>query len=90
MATPTLTASLDKATYAPGAKMTLTVSYADADNDTGSITVVVTDAAGNKSDPVTVPYSVADPVTLSVTDDSGHTFTKVSDAGGVAVYTATA
>lgn len=90
MATPTVSASLDKPSYAPGDKMTLTVSYADADNDAGTVTVIVTDAEGNKSDPVTAAYNIADTETLAVTDDGGRTFKKVSDNGSVAVYTATA
>ena len=68
--------------------MTLTVNYGDADQKTGTITVKVTDAEGNVSSPVTVSYLV-DPLTIAVTD-AGKTWTKVSDTGSVAVFTATA
>lgn len=90
MANPTLSASLDKATYAKGEKMTLTVTYADADNKSLTVTVSVTDSAGNQSDPVTIPVNISDKVTVSVTDTDSRTWTKVSDNGSVAVYTATA
>lgn len=88
MATPTLTASLDKLSYAPGEKMTLTVTYADADNATVSFTVTGVDSDGNDA-VVTVQRRTLDPVTLTVSDP-GKTWTKVSDNGSVAVFTATA
>lgn len=90
MANPTVSASLNKASFAPGEQMILTVSYGDADNDALSVTVVVTDSAGNSSEPVVVTANIADPVTIAVTDDSGHTWTKQSDNGSVAVYRAVA
>lgn len=89
MAAPTVTVSLDKPTYAPGEKMTLTVNYADADTKTITLTVVATDAAGNTSAPTTV-NAVIDPVGLTVTSSPARTWTKVSDTGSVAVFTATA
>jgi len=85
MATPTVSASLDKATYAPGEKMLLTVNYADADNQSVSVTITVTDAAGNSSAPVTANAIIKDGVTLSVTE-AGKTWAKVSDTGAVAVF----
>ena len=88
MANPTVTASLNKSAYAIGEQMSLTVTYGDADQKTGTITVKVTDAEGNVSSPVTVSYLV-DPLTIAVTD-AGKTWTKVSDTGSVAVFTATA
>jgi hypothetical protein len=89
MATPTVTASLDKATYAKGATMTLTVNYSDTDNKTMTVTLTVTDSSGNSSSPATVT-AVIDPLTISVSDSLAHTWTKVSDSGFVAVFTATA
>lgn len=88
MAAPTVTASLNKSAYAIGETMTLTVTYADADQKAGTLTIKVTDAEGNASSPVVVPYLV-DPLTIAVTD-AGKTWTKVSDTGSVAVFTATA
>ncbi|MFG2059178.1 hypothetical protein ACGFI9_34690 [Micromonospora sp. NPDC048930] len=89
MAAPTVTASLNASTYAPGDQMTLTVSYGDPDTRTLTVTVVVTDAQGNSSAPAKVT-AVIDPLTVTVTDNSGRTWTKVSDTGAVAVYRAVA
>lgn len=89
MATPTLSASLNKTSFAPGDVMMLTISYADADTDAGTVSVVVTDAAGHASTPVVLPYSINDPQTLTVTDPE-RTWVKVSDNGSVAVYRCTA
>lgn len=90
MAAPTVQASLNKPSFTPGETMTLTVTYADPDSTGGTVTVVVTDLEGNASAPATVPYSIADTVTVEVADSGSHTFTKVSDNGRVAVYTAKA
>lgn len=89
MASPTVNATLDKQSYAPGDTVTLTVTYADADNKTSQVTITGHDAAGN---PATISLSlvVADAVTLSVTDDGARTWAKVSDTGAVAVFTTTA
>lgn len=90
MANPTVTASLNKSSFAPGEQMILTVSYGDVDNKALQVTVVVTDSAGNASDPVVVTANIADPVTLAVTDDGSRTWTKQSDNGAVAVFRAVA
>ncbi|MBQ1075845.1 hypothetical protein KBX06_22180 [Micromonospora sp. C31] len=89
MAAPTATASLNAATYSPGDQMILTVTYGDADTRPVTVTIVVTDAQGNSSAPVTVT-AVIDPLALTVTDDSGCTWTRASDNGSVAVYRAVA
>ncbi|MEU4781320.1 hypothetical protein [Micromonospora sp. NPDC023633] len=89
MAAPTATASLNASTYSPGDQMILTVTYGDADTKPVTVTIVVTDAQGNSSAPVRVT-AVIDPLTLTVTDDSGRTWTKASDNGSVAVYRAVA
>ncbi len=90
MATPTVSASLNKSTYAPGEAMLLTVQYGDTDNEPVTVTVIVEDSQGNKSAPVTVVANVADSVTVSVSDVDGRTWTKQSDNGSVAVYRAVA
>ena len=69
--------------------MTLTVNYGDADQKGGTVNITVTDAEGNTSAPIALPY-VIDPLTVSVSDSLGKTWTKQSDNGSVAVYTATA
>ncbi|TDB76402.1 hypothetical protein [Micromonospora sp. KC723] len=89
MAAPTVTASLNASTYAPGDPMTLTVTYGDPDTRPVTVTVVVTDSLGNRSAPASVT-AVIDPLTVAVTDDSGRTWTKLSDSGSVAVYRAVA
>ncbi|MFG1777035.1 hypothetical protein ACGFIR_21715 [Micromonospora sp. NPDC049051] len=89
MAAPTATASLNASTYSPGDQMVLTVTYADADTRPVTVTVVVTDAQGNSSAPVKVT-AVVDPLTITVTDDSGRTWNRASDNGSVAVYRAVA
>lgn len=88
MANPTVSGSLNKSAYAPGETMTLTATYGDPDTKAGKVSLQVTDAAGNKSAVIDVPY-VIDPLTLTATDPA-KTWTKVSDNGSVAVYTTTA
>ncbi|WP_433126279.1 hypothetical protein ACQPWW_26535 [Micromonospora sp. CA-240977] len=89
MAAPTATAKLNSPTYSPGDQMLLTVTYSDPDTKPLTVTIVVTDAQGNSSAPVKVT-AVIDPLTLTVTDNSGRTWTRVSDNGSVAVYRAVA
>jgi hypothetical protein len=89
MATPTATASLDRAEYAKGDTMRLTVSYDDPDTETMTVSVVVADKSGNTSAPHSVEV-VIDPVTVSVTDSGGREWTQESDDGAVAVWLATA
>lgn len=90
MAAPTVSASLNKSSFTPGETMTLTVTYADPDSSGGTVTVVVTDEAGHASAPATVPYTIADTVTVDVADSGSHTFQKVSDDGRTAVFSAVA
>ncbi|MEV4810747.1 hypothetical protein [Micromonospora avicenniae] len=89
MAAPTASASLNASTYSPGDQMNLTVTYGDADTRALTVTIVVTDAQGNSSAPVRVA-AVIDPLTVTVTDDSGRSWTRLSDNGAVAVYRAVA
>lgn len=84
----TVSASLDKTSYNVGDTATLTVNYSDPNSSSLSVTVSVADSAGNKSAPVTVA-AVIDPAQATVTDTSGRTWTKQSDNGAVAVFTAT-
>ncbi|MET8351834.1 MULTISPECIES: hypothetical protein [unclassified Micromonospora] len=85
MAAPAAIAALSASAYSPGDQMLLTVTYSDTDTKPLTVTIVVTDAQGNSSAPVKVT-AVIDPLTLTVTDDSGRTWTRVSDNGSVAVY----
>jgi hypothetical protein len=90
MANPTVSAALNKSSFAPGEQMLLTVQYGDTDNDTVQVTIVVSDSTGNSSEPVVINANIADPVTVTVTDDGNRTWTKQSDNGAVAVYRAVA
>ncbi|MET7748705.1 hypothetical protein [Micromonospora sp. NPDC005367] len=89
MAAPTASASLNASTYSTGEQMNLTVTYGDADTRPLTVTIVVTDAQGNSSAPVRVA-AVIDPLTVTVADDSGRSWTRLSDNGAVAVYRAVA
>lgn len=90
MAIPSVSASLNKLTFAPGEQMILTVSYGDVDNASVAVSIIVTDAAGNSSAPVSVLANISDPLTVAVTDDGGRVWTLQSDSGSVAVYRAIA
>lgn len=89
MSNPTVTAVLDKPSYAKDDQITLTVNYSDPDQEQLRIEVRVTDASGNTTGPIEVS-ALIDPLTVSVVDASGRTWTKVSDSGAVAVFTTTA
>lgn len=88
MANPTVTASLNKTAYAPGETMTLTVNYADADRQSLAVTITVTDSSGNTG--TATANAIIDQGTVVVTSSPARTWTKVSDSGTVAVFTATA
>lgn len=93
MPNPTISATLDKASYAPGEQMTLTVQYADADNWTRVDTIVITGTDQNGNAAVaTIETTVTseDEVLLTIEDTSGRTWSKFSDDGSTAVYTSTA
>lgn len=89
MAAPTVTVALNAAVYAPGDEMRLTVTYSDTDTCPVTITVVLTDVRGRSSEPAQVT-AVIDPLTITVTDDAGRAWTKLSDNGAVANYRAVA
>lgn len=81
MAAPTLTATLDKAAYNTGQVMTLTVKRSSV---TDNVTVSLDSLGITAKAVATITFAV------TVTDDQGKTWTKVSDDGATAVYTATA
>lgn len=89
MAAPVVSISVDKQTYAVGDKITATVVYSDPDARTYTGTVTGTDAEGHVST-ATATFAISDPVTVTVTDDGNRTWTKISDTGSTAVFTATA
>ncbi len=93
MALPTLTASLDKTSYNVGDIMVMTVDYSDADNWTRQDQQVITGTdQDNNSVVVQITTTIvsADQVLLSIVDSVGRTWTKQSDNGSRAIYTAVA
>lgn len=89
MANPTIGGSLNNTSYAVGATMTATITYGDTDQKSGTVTFKITDAEGNVSANLVLPYLI-DPLTVSYVDSLGKVWTKISDSGSVAVFTATA
>lgn len=89
MANPVVTSvQYDKATYAVGETMTATMTYSDADTRVITGTGKVVDASGNQGTMSTTV--LLDPSTTSFTDNEGRVYTKQTDNGSIAVFTATA
>jgi hypothetical protein len=85
MAAPTATVTLDKASYTPGQLMTATVTYTAA--STGlTLSANVTDINGN----VVATASATIGASVVASSSPARTWTKVSDNGSTAVFTATA
>jgi hypothetical protein len=87
MATPTLSVAYDKATYAPGAQITATVTYSDPDTKTTSEVWQATNANGEQAT-ITVDRHVVDAVTI--VPPAGFTQVPGSDTGASVKFTATA
>lgn len=88
MANPTASATLNKATYAVGETMTLTVTHADSDRQTITVSGVVTDSTGN-----TAAWSATatiDKGDVTITQTGGKTWTLQSATLTQSVFTATA
>jgi acyl dehydratase len=84
----------DKANYAPGDPITVTVEYTDPANPgtTLTVTATVTNSDGSTSTgtaQVQVGAGPANPLPVSVTDSFGDTFTQTSNQAGTAVFTGT-
>lgn len=87
MASPVLSVVYDKATYAPGAPINVTVTYSDPDTkDTSDVWQAVNDN-GEKAT-ITVVKHVNDPVTI--VPPAGYTLVAGSDTGAVVKFTGTA
>lgn len=91
MASPTGTITLDKANYAPGQPITITVTHTDADRGTVDFTAVVTGADGTATTLTASATIDGADVTLSAvwSDGKPRSITRVSAASGVSVFRVT-
>jgi len=89
MAAPNVAVSTDKPTYNVGDTVTATVVYSDPDAHVYTLTGTAVDQEGHQTQ-ATSTFAISDPVTVTVTDDGGRAWTKVSDTGSTAVFTAKA
>lgn len=89
-----LNATLDKSTYAPNEKMTLTVRTAAGERDvvldTPGTAHIDVPGVGSGDAPFVLHRTLAMPAPITVTDSTGKTWSPVSDNGTTATYTATA
>lgn len=91
---PTVTSiTFDQSSYNPGQTMTATVTYTAGISDnvqsfTGTATDSVTGLAGSLV--VNFTTEVTDVTAVTVSDTGNRTWTKISDTGSVAKFTATA
>ena len=83
-----LNVKLDKATYAPGDRMTLTVTTAAGERSQDVPVTVHIDVAGVGSTDVT--GTIAKPAAPVAVVDSARVWSQQSDDGTTAVFTATA
>lgn len=89
MAAPTASATLNKASYAVGEVMTLTVNHTDADRQTLTVSGTVTDSTGASASwgPVTAKIDAG---VVAITQAGGKVWTLVSASDNQSVFTATA
>lgn len=91
---PSITSiSFDKTSYTPGQTVTATVTYVPGTAPKSfTFTGTVTDTATNAQGTATGTFSVNEPdaTTVSATDSGNRTWTKASDTGSVATFTAVA
>jgi glycine cleavage system pyridoxal-binding protein P len=88
MALPTASASLNKASYAVGESIVLTINHTDADRQTLVVSGTVTDSVGN-----TANWSATakiDAGVVAFTQTGGKVWTLQSATDNQSVYTATA
>jgi hypothetical protein len=94
MANPVVTSiSFDKTTYSAGQVITATVDYTQGTGSASqNFTATATDSVSGLTGALSSSFSVVsnDSTTVTVSDSGSRTWTKVSDSGSVAVFTATA
>jgi hypothetical protein len=89
-------ATLDKASYATGDTMTLTIVRSATATTEAALNLAVnaTGADGTQATPINVTATIEvtspEASTVGVTDDSGRQWAQASDDGTTAVWTATA
>jgi 5-hydroxyisourate hydrolase-like protein (transthyretin family) len=90
MATPVITGlTLNKANYAPGEAVTLTINHTDLDRQTFTVTVTVSDSQGNTSAPASTTSTV-DAGTVNFVSTGGKTWAAQTATLNQSVYTASA
>lgn len=85
--------TFDQTSYATGEKMTVTVNYAAGTSaNTQTLTGTATDSKTTQTGKLTVNFTVinTDSTSIAVADSGSRVWTKVSDSGTVAVFTAVA
>lgn len=91
---PTISSiTFDKATYNPGDTITATVNYAPGTSDvTQSFTGTATDSTTGQTGKLSVNFvtTKSDTTSVTVSDSGSRTWTKISDTGSIAKFTATA
>ena len=88
MANPTASATLNKAQYAVGEVMTLTVNHTDADRQTITVSGVVSDSQGNSGS--WSATAEIDAGNVQITQTGGKTWVLQSATLNQSVFTATA
>ena len=88
MANPTATATLNKALYAVGESMVLTIDHTDADRQTITVSGTVTDSVGNVGN--WSATAKIDAGVVAFTQTGGKVWTLQSATDDQSVYTATA
>jgi hypothetical protein len=88
MANPTASATLNKATYAVGEVITLTVNHTDADRQTLTVSGTVTDSTGNSAS--WSATAQLDAGAVAITSTGGKTWTLQSATANQSVFTTTA
>lgn len=88
MAAPTATATFNKASYAPGEVMVLTIDHSDTDRRLMPIAGTVTDTTGESG--TFAATAVIDEGTVTWTDTGGKTWTLVSATLNQSVFQTTA